>query len=697
MKNSILYLAILTLIGMAGCKKATETTPITPMVLESLDQQLKLEFFLGKADAPAYRLFFKNEVLVDTSYLGFSFTQEPELGPNMQVKNTKTRQSTEDWTTPWGERKIVHDNYRELKVELEELQGKARSLNILFRLYNDGLGIRYEFPMQEGPSTWEITAERTEFKMMGDHTAWWIPADYDSYEHLYHETSISGIDASPLMHNPNLIASSILEAHATNTPVTFKTQEGVYLSISEAALVDYPEMTIRVEDDKRTLCSSLVPSPQGWKAKVKLPFSTPWRTLTVASTPGGLAESDLILNLNEPSKIADLSWIKTGKYMGIWWGMHIDKNTWHQGPKHGATTQNAKELIDFASEHGFPAVLIEGWNTGWENWFDSIGRINAFDWVTPYSDFDLEGVVAYGKSKGVDIIGHHETSSVVYKYDSLMDAAFAQCERLGIPAVKTGYVGKILPKGEYHHGQWMVQHYQRSVETAAKHHVMLDIHEPIKPTGLRRTWPNLMTREGVRGTEFNAWSDGNPPSHLTILPFTRCLAGPVDYTPGIFELSLKPWKPNNSMHSTLCNQLAQYVVLYSPWTMAADLPENYAGNPAFQFIKDVPTDWEESHILDAEIGRYVATARKERGKENWFIGALTNEEGRSLALATDFLNEGMEYTCTWYIDSKITSYDDNPTFFTINQTSVVKGDTLRMYLANGGGAALSLKANPKTP
>lgn len=683
------FLLLLVCIGM-GCNSSISTQ--SQWEVQSLDGHLSLQFFLNNEGAPGYLLKRGGETVIDSSYLGFSFIEQADFRKDLKVVESSHSQFSETWSPLWGERSQVKNQYRELKLTLQESKEPGRKMDLIFRLFNDGLGFRYGFPVQAGPSEWQIADEWTEFKMTGDHTAWWIPADYDSYEHLYHQTPISGIDATPLQHNPSLIASTIQEVHATNTPVTFKASPNLYLSISEAALVQYSEMTLKVNEDKRTLQSSLVPSPHAWKAKVKLPFLTPWRTITVGHTPADLAASDLIVNLNEPSKIKDPNWIHTGKYVGIWWGMHIDKFTWHQGPKHGATTEHAKEMIDFAAANGFSAVLIEGWNTGWENWFDAEGRINAFDWVTPYDDFDLKDIVAYGKQKGVNLIGHHETSAVVYKYDSLMDAAFAQCEALGIPAVKTGYVGKILPKGEYHHGQWMVEHYQRSVETAARHHVMLDIHEPIKPTGLRRTWPNLMTREGVRGTEFNAWSDGNPPSHITILPFTRGLAGPIDYTPGIFELTLKPWKPDNRMHSTLCNQLAQMVVIYSPWTMAADLPENYQGHPAFQFIKDLATDWDESHVLAAEIGQFVATARKAKGTENWFLGAVTNEKERTIELNTEFLPLGKSFLVTKYLDSSDAHYHDNPGGYIIEKTKLIGGETLILKLAPGGGAAVVFTA-----
>lgn len=655
---------------------------------------MNLEFFLDGEGRPGYILKQGEMILVDSSRMGFDLEGQVSWGKDLEVKNVVKILSSETWQTIWGERTDVDDHHREMRVELKEKGEKGREVDVVFRLFDDGLGFRYEFPLQEGPSHWTVTDEKTEFVIPGDPTAFWIPADYDSYEHLYTTSKLSEIDATAMMNWDKLIASSIKEPHAANTPLTLRHKDGVHLSIHEAALVDYPGMTLRVEEDKHTLTSSLVPSKEGWKARFRLPFHTPWRTITIGESARALAESDLILNLNEPSKFEDVTWIKPQKYIGIWWGMHIDKYSWHAGPKHGATTENVKKYIDFAAENGIPAVLIEGWNTGWENWFDAEGRKTAFDWVTPYPDFDLEGMVAYGKEKGVSIVGHHETSSVVYKYDTLMEAAFAQAERLGIPAVKTGYVGKILPEGEYHHGQWMVQHYQRSVETAARHHIMVDIHEPIKPTGLRRTWPNLMTREGVQGTEFNAWSTGNPPEHITILPFTRGLAGPIDYTPGIFNLSLKPYKPENRMHSTLANQLAQYVVLYSPLAMAADLPEHYEAEPApFQFIREVPTDWEQSLVLQAEIGDYVCFARKERGGLNWYVGGVTDENAREMEIVLDFLDGDMSYDVDIYRDGEDAHYHDNPTSYVIEQKKEVKqGEKITLQLAPGGGFAMALHA-----
>jgi hypothetical protein len=509
-------------------------------------------------------------------------------------------------------------------------------------------------------------SEDTRFAFAGNHTTWWIPADFDSYEHLYYQTPLDLV-------------------FAVNTPVTMKTEGGLYVSLHEANLTDYAGMTLAlVPDEINTLRTSLVPWPDGSKVKGSTPCKTPWRTIQIATWPGGLVESSLILNLNEPCVIEDTSWIKPMKYIGIWWGMHIGKYTWHEGPDHGATTANAKRYVDFASRHGIPAVLIEGWNTGWHRW----GQEGAFDHVTPYPDFDIEEVVRYAKEKGVGIIGHHETGGDVTTYDRQIEFAFRLYRDLGIHAVKTGYAGKIYPRGQYHHGQWMVNHYRMVVEKAAQYRIMLDVHEPIKPTGISRTYPNMMTREGVRGTEFNAWSEGNPPEHVTILPFTRMLAGPLDYTPGIFDLTFDEYKPGNRVRSTLANQLALYVILYSPLQMAADLIENYEGHPAFKFIKEVPVDWDETRVLNAEIGDYVTIAR--RKGDTWYIASVTDENARALTVGLAFLEAGKTYQARIYADAPESDFESNPTAYEMREQQVTRDTILNVELARGGGQAITI-------
>ncbi len=634
--------------------------------VESPDGKLVLGFSLD-AGAPRYEVAYDGHVIIRPSAMGFTFRRLKPMMDGFSVAGTSTREFEETWEPVWGQKSEIRNHYNELRVELRQNSSPHRRMNLIFRVFNDGLGFRYELPEQENLKDFEIMAEETRFAFAGNHTAWWIPADFDSYEHLYKETPL------------DLIL-------AVNTPITMRTAEGLYLSIHEANLTDYAGMTLGVDKDKPlTLKSSLAPWPDGSRVKGMTPCKTPWRTIQVATHPGGLVESSLILNLNEPSVIEDTSWIKPMKYIGIWWSLHIGKETWHEGPRHGATTENVKRHIDFASKHGIAGLLIEGWNTGWDRW----GQEGAYDHVTPYPDFDLEEVVRYGKERGVSIIGHHETGGDVATYDRQIEFAFRLYREVGIDAVKTGYAGKIFPRGQYHHGQWMVNHYRMVVEKAARYGIMIDAHEPIKPTGISRTYPNMMTREGARGTEYNAWSDGNPPEHVTILPFTRMLAGPLDYTPGIFDLTFDEYKPDNRVRSTLANQLALYVILYSPLQMAADLIENYDGHPAFEFIKQVPVDWDETRLLDAEIGDYVAIARR-KGRD-WYIGCVTDEDSRTLHLGLSFLEADTKYRAVIYADGPGCDFETNPAVYEITDCEVGAGTVLKVDLARGGGQAIVLR------
>jgi len=537
-----------------------------------------------------------------------------------------------------------------------------------------------------------ITDENTRFQLTGNHTCWWQPGDWDIYEHLYNTTRVSRIDAIAAK-SKNELAQTHIPMNAVNTPVTMKTDNGLYLSFHEAAVDNYAGITLKV--DTATLClqSGLVGNDFGFKVKTQTPFSTPWRTIIIADSPGGLIDSKLILNLNEPNKIGDISWFKPTKYMGIWWEMHIDKSTWQMtGGKHGATTQNAKRYIDFASANGIGAILVEGWNTDWENWVGIDDREGVFDFVTPYKDYNLKEVVEYGRKKGVDLIMHHETSSAVTTYEQQLDTAFALMQSLGLHTVKTGYVGTIIPKGEYHHGQWMVNHYRRVLETAAKYKIAVNVHEPFMATGERRTYPNFISQEGFRGQEFNAWSTdgGNPPKHHTIIPFTCLLAGPMDYTPGIFNIKLKPYKPNNQVNTTLAHQLALYLIIYSPIQMAADLPEHYHNHPAFQFIRYVGVNWEQTKVLNGEIGEYLTIARQERETGNWFVGAVTDENPRTLTIRLDFLEPNKTYNATLYMDGEDAHWDNNPTSYRIEHQVVNSNTELTLTLAEGGGAAISI-------
>ena len=657
-------------------------------VVTSPDGKIKVEFFLSEPGRAGYKALFKDQVIIDTSMMSFDLSNGTSLGGGLAVNEFHCDEVNDSWEMPWGEQKTVENKYNQLIIELAEQYKPHRKFNVIFRVYDDGIGFRYEFPEQEGWADAVIMDENTQFQLTGDHTTWWIPGDWDIYEHLYNTTKVSEIDAIAKRNHPNL-AQTYIPENAVNTPVTMKTADGLYLSFHEANLTNYSGMTLKVDPNTLTLQSELVGSPDSSKVKRKLPFKTPWRTIQIAEKPGDLIDSKLIVNLNEPNKLDDVSWIKPTKYVGIWWEMHLDKSTWDKASgRHGATTENAKRYIDFASERGINGLLVEGWNTGWEVWLDQEKKIGAFDFVTPYDDYDLEEVVRYGKEKGVGLIMHHETSAVASTYDQQLDTAFALCQNLGIHAIKTGYVGKIIPQGEFHHGQWMVNHYRRVLEKAAEYQIMVNAHEPIKATGIRRTYPNMIAREGLRGQEFNAWSvELNPPEHLTIVPFTRMLAGPIDFTPGIFDIKMAKYNKGH-VNTTLAQQLALYVIIYSPIQMAADLPENYEGNPAFQFITDVALDWDESMVLDAEIGDYISIARKAKDSDKWFMGAITDENPRDLNTKLDFLKLDQDFVATMYMDAEDAHYDTNPTALEIKKFIVNKDTELKLKLVAGGGAAI---------
>lgn len=637
----------------------------TSSELLSPDGRVKVVFSLRRG-TPHYRIDHDGKPVIVPSSLGFTFRDaEPLLG-GFRMASTRVGSFDETWKPVWGQRKHIRNHYNELRVDLEESGAPGRKMALIFRAYDDGVGFRYEIPEQEGVTDFEIMAERTRFAFAGDHKAWWIPADLDAYEHLYRNTPLSRVKA-------------------VGTPITMETRDGLYISVHEAALRDYPEMTLSaVWRRDLVLESNLAPWPDGARVKGSTPLATPWRTVQIATSAGRLIESSIILNLNEPCVIEDTSWIRPMKYIGIWWGMHIGKYSWHIGPDHGATTENAKRYIDFASEHGIPGVLIEGWNTGWDRW----GQQGAYSFTESYPDFDLEEVTEYARERGVVIIGHHETGGDVLTYEEQIDAAFDLYKMVGIPAVKTGYAGRIFPRGQFHHGQYMVRHYRMVVEKAAEYGFMLDVHEPIKPTGISRTYPNMMTREGVRGMEYNAWSEGNPPEHETILPFTRMLAGPLDYTPGIFDVFFDEYKPANRVSSTLARQLALFVVLYSPMQMAADLIENYENQPAFRFIEDVPVDWDDTVVLNGVIGDYVTIAR--RSGNGWYLGSITDEEAREITVGLSFLDAGRKYMASVYSDAPDADWRTNPLAYDIRKEKVDASTVLKMYLAPGGGQAVSI-------
>jgi hypothetical protein len=706
MKLRVLFLAFIAIIVTACTSKELTLEVASP------NSDISVQFNLDKDGQAFYLTNFKNEVVIDTSYLGFEFTNASTLKNHLKIVNTQVSNFNETWQMPWGEQLDVINHYNELKVELQESKSPNRKFNIVFKVYNDGIGFRYEFPEQPNFTEALIADEHTQFKLTQDYNTFWIPGDWDIYEHLYSTTKLSEINALSYVGHVNL-AQTYIPENSVNTPVTLVGENGVHLSFHEAALVDYSDMTLKVDTNNLSFTSSLVGSENtNYKVKRSLPFHTPWRTVQITDNAPALIESNLIVNLNEPNKLGDVSWFKPMKYTGVWWEMHLDKSSWDYGMewvdgewkdtgkahgRHGATTENVKRFIDFSAENNIGGVLVEGWNTGWERWIGFEDREGVFDFITPYPDYDINEVTRYAKEKGVQIIMHHETSAATETYTKQQDTAFALMKHYGMNAVKTGYVGKILPKGEYHHGQYMVNHYNNTVEKAAKYQVAINAHEPIKATGLRRTYPNTISREGLRGQEFNAWAEdgGNPPEHLPLVAFTRMLAGPIDFTPGIFNIKFDEYKKNNQVNTTLAQQLALYVVIYSPVQMAADLVEHYEANPeALQFIKDVGVDWETTKVLNGSVGDYVTIARKERNTGNWFVGGITDENSRLLTLDFSFLDADANYTATIYKDGVNAHWDKNPLELEITKTTTIDAQTeLVINLAEGGGFAISLIKN----
>lgn len=711
MYKKLFLVFIVGLVSSYACHRYAKND----LSLSSPSERIKIEFSLNDLGTPFYQVVFDNKDIIKKSSMGFDLLDAPALDKGFEVIGSEEMMMNENWEMPWGEQRMVNNHFEELKVMLQEKTAPKRLMNIYFRAYDDGVAFRYEFPEQNGVEELMIVDEKTEFQLTGDHKTWWIPGDWDIYEHLYNTTKVSEIDALEKAKHVNLAQTSI-PYNAVNTPVTMRTEDGIHLSFHEANLTDYAGMTLKVDTGSLVLRSGLVGSNNHkYKVKRSLPFVTPWRTIQITEEAKDLISSKLILNLNEANKLGDVSWFKPMKYVGIWWEMHLGIATWDYGMtqnmntwedtgkahgKHGATTENAKRYIDFAAKNGISGILVEGWNTGWEHWVGFEDREGVFDFVTCYPDYDIKEVVRYGRERGVELIMHHETSAAVTTYDQQMDTAFALMESLGIHSVKTGYVGKIIPKGEFHHGQWMVNHYRRVLETAAKYKVAINAHEPIKATGIRRTLPNAIAREGLRGQEFNAWANdgGNPPEHLTIVPFTRMLAGPIDFTPGVFDIKLSKKTPNpnwgaelkNQINTTLAHQLALYVVLYSPIQMACDLPEHYEGNPALQFIRDVGVDWEESIVLDGEVGEFVIIARQERETMNWFLGAVSDENPRDITIDFSFLEEGKKYKVIVYKDGNEAHWNDKPLSLEIEEISVNKNSKETFHLAPGGGLAISL-------
>ena len=625
----------------------------------------------------------------------------------LKYLGSEKRPVDETWKPVWGQVSEIRNHYEEVTVHLKQ-QSTNRLLDIIFRVFADGVGFRYEFPKQPGIKYFIVTAELTQFNLTGNHKAFWIPGDYDTNEYPYTTCKLSEIDNKELVEKSTAIAVRVApDRYAVQTPLMMKTDDGLYINIHEAALVNYPAMQLHVNDTTYQLSARLVPDAYGNKAYLHAPFHTPWRTIIVSDKATDILASNMILNLNDPSAIKNTSWITPMKFVGVWWEMQTGKGTWSYSDypdstdangnlipngRHSANTANVKRYIDFASKNGIKGVLVEGWNTGWEDWFGN-WKENVFDFVTPYPDFNVKEISDYAKAKGVDMIMHNETSGSATNYERQMDTAFRFMKEFGYKAVKTGYVGKIIPRGEHHDGQWMVNHYLRTIEKAAAYQIMIDIHEPVRPTGLQRTWPNFLACEAARGNEYNAFSDGNAPEHETILPFTRLMGGPMDYTPGIFKLRNYSSVKGRQVHTTLAKQLALYVTLYSPLQMAADLPENYEAHmDAFQFIKDVPVDWDDTKILGAEPGDYIAIARKGKGTDNWFLGAITDENARQFAEDLSFLDKGKKYVATIYADAPDADWKKNPEAYTIKKMAVNSTTNLTLKLAPGGGVAVSIMA-----
>lgn len=706
MKTTLLFSALLLPLSVAA------------QTVSSPNGAISVSFSLADGGRPTYEMTYKGRPVVKPSHLGLEFAKdkhatkgfaETSLMDGFTESHSEVSSFDETWKPVWGETATIRNHYNELLVSLSQ-DHTGRQMNIRFRVYDDGMGLRYEFPQQDSLVYFIVKEEHTQFAMTGDHTAWWLPGDYDTQEQETQESRLSEIRAR--FHDAvNWSNSSVANFSETGvqTSLQMKSQDGLYINIHEAALVNYPAMHLNLDDKHMVFESWLTPDATGNKAYVQVPFNTPWRTVMVSDDARDMLSSNLILNLNEPCKIEDTSWIHSTKYCGVWWEMIVGKSSWnytddlpsvdiykvdwnHVRPngRHAANTENVKRYIDFAAKNGLQEVLVEGWNIGWEDWANR-WKWDVFDFVTPYPDFDIQYLNEYAHSKGVKLMMHHETSSSTINYERHLEDALNLMNRYGYDAVKTGYVGDIIPRGDFHFSQSMVNHYQYVVEQAAKHHVMVNGHEAVRPTGLCRTWPNLVGNESARGTEYEAFG-GSAPSHTVILPFTRLQGGPMDYTPGILETQLSTWSDNPSwVRTTLCGQLALYLTMYSPLQMAADLPENYEKyDDAFQFIRDVATDWDDSRYLEAEPARYITVARKAKGTDRWFIGGKCNEDGHQSDLRLDFLDKGKKYVCTVYADAKDADYEKNPKAYTISRRTVKLGDRLRLKMAPGGGFAVSL-------
>lgn len=674
----------------------------SPNGIVSIDFQLK-------NGIPTYKVDYKGKPVIKESRLGLELRDGKNLMDGFEQLNATTSTFDETWQPVWGEVKEIRNHYNELLAELKQ-PSTDRYMNIRFRVYDDGVGFRYEFPQQKNLVYFVIKEEHSQFAMTGDHTAWWIPGDYDTQEYDYTESKLSEIRSLLSNAVTSNASQTVFSPTGVQTSLQMKTDEGLYINLHEAALVNYSCMHLNLDDKNMVFESWLTPDADGFKGRLQTPCHSPWRTVMVSDDARDILSSHLILNLNEPCKIEDTSWIKPVKYMGVWWEMIAGGKPWSytndipsvklgetdyrkvkSNGNHPANTRNVKKYIDFAAKHGFDQLLVEGWNVGWEDWFGN-QKDYVFDFVTPYPDFDIEQLNRYAHDKGIRLMMHHETSGSSRNYERHLEQAYQLMNKYGYTAVKSGYVGNILPYGEHHYGQWMNNHYLYCVVEAAKHKIMVNAHEAVRPTGLCRTYPNLIGNESARGTEYQAFG-GSKTFHTTVLPFTRLQGGPMDYTPGIFEMNISKLNPNNDSHvnATLANQLALYVTMYSPLQMAADLPENYERfMDAFQFIKDVPVDWDNSIYLEAEPGKYVTVARKEKGTNNWFIGSATGDANHQSVISLDFLEKGKDYIATIYADTKDTDYKSNPQSYQIVKGIVNSKNKLKINTVEAGGYAISL-------
>ena len=685
--------------------------------VKSPNGNVVVSFSLVDNGVPTYQVSYKGKPVIKQSRLGLELTpsqndgikaEDTNLMNGFKVSNTETSSFKEVWKPVWGETSSILNHYNEMAVSLTQ-EHPNRTIIVRFRVYNDGMGLRYEFPRQSNLGYFIIKDEHTQFAMAGDHTAWWLPGDYDTQEYETVTSKLSEIRSKMKAAVTENTSQTTFSETGVQTSLQMKSSDGLYINLHEAACVNYPTMHLNLDDKNMVFESWLTPDAQGNKAYMQAPRTTPWRTLIVSDDARDMLSSNLILNLNEPCQYDDTSWIKPVKYCGVWWEMIVGRKSWSYtdefpaveigvtdfskakpNGRHGATTAEVKRYIDFAAKNGLDQVLVEGWNIGWEDWFGH-SKFKVFDFQTPYPDFDIKALNEYAHSKGVKLMMHHETSASVMNYERYMEDAYKLMNKYGYNSVKSGYVGNIIPRGEHHYGQVMNNHYLHAVTEAAKHKIMVNAHEATRPTGLCRTYPNLIGNESARGTEYEAFGGSNP-DHTVILPFTRLQGGPMDYTPGIFETQLKNWSSNQSyVHTTLAGQLALYLVMYSPLQMAADLPEHYEKySDAFQFIKDVAVDWDDSKYIEAEPGDYITVARKAKGTDNWFIGGKCDENGHKAVIKLDFLDKGKTYECTIYSDAADADYEKNPKAYSIIRKQVKRGDVLKINEARGGGFGVSL-------